>query len=866
MNWLGQERVDQPMLRSIESAICADFDVVAGRAMAGSQALVVTGFSLANFAANTQATSIQLSTAASILFNVNATQSGTFIYLPASQPVDTLNPATNPNVQGSWTAGQTNYVGVDLTRVALAATSDVAQFIDPNTDLEVPKDVPLGLVMQYTITISTTPFSATPNITPIALVTLNSNGQVSSATGAVQDARNLMWRLWIGGDTPSTAPTVAVPTGTPYSYPWPQGRAEAPGQFTGGDKALGSLRDFIQAAESRIQEIGGGENWYSPTADRNVFFATTGLTAPLSNWFVWDGTNLLWTGLTFCFDNSDEGGVYYNTVSNQTTAMAGLTDLTNGQCIYVDLQRFQNANLTAVKTSYQLLGTPTMPGARQVIAVNIGGQIFTRGSSTAVGVPIPVAMTTVLGIVKLTYPAYTPLAPVVLNLDVNYRTAWASQGTAGYALQITGGNSASAAQADGGILATGGNNSSTGFGGNAGVFYGGTSTSASLTAGNGVIGTGGASSGSTFLSVPGSGIVGVGGNQTHVSGAAKGGDGGDFQGGTSDGSGDGGYGVSAIGGANLANGSGGYGVLATGGNSTGSNTFGGLGGNFTGGNSVGTAVGAAGLQGQGGSGGATANGGIGVYGAGGPAGGTSHTGGTGVVGIGRGTATNSITGGIGVNGSGGNATTFPGGYGGYFTGGNASTSGDGGIGVEGIGGTSGSSGAGAGGFFQGGASSTPGLGGLGIFAEGTAGQYGAIIKSSVTNVPVIDAWGYVYLGNGADPGTTNPGEHLNRRNTVIAWCSLNFDATAGTVTIVDGYNIASVLFSSGGIRINLTAPGSGTPAWIAQGAATPNVGFIQPVYTFLTYTNSYVYVNGSTANLDVSGTTGSVIVTLIGFL
>lgn len=836
MNWLGQERVDQPMLRSIESAVCADFDVVAGRSMAGSQALVVTGFSLANFAANTQATSIQLSTAASILFNVNSTQSGTFIYLPSNQPVDTLNPATNPNVQGSWTAGQTNYVGVDLTRVALASTADIAQFIDPNTDLEVPKDVPLGLVMQYTITISTTPFSATPNITPIALVTLNSNGQVSGAAGAVQDARNLMWRLWIGGDTPSTA------TGSPgpYSYPWPQGRAETAGQFTGGDKALGSLRDFVQAAESRIQEIGGGENWYSPTADRNVFFATTGLTAPLSNWFVWDGTNLLWTGLTFSFDNSDEGGVYYNTVSNRTTALPGLTDLVDGECIYVDLQRYQNANLMAVKTTYQLLGTPSTPGARQVIAVNIGGQIFTRGSSTAVGVPIPVAMTTVLGIVKLSYPAYTPLAPVVLNLDVNYRTAWTSQGTAGYALQLTGGNSATAAQADGGILVTGGNNSSTGYGGNAGVFYGGTSTSASLTAGNGVIGTGGDSSGSTFLSVPGSGIVGTGGNQTHVSGAAPGGNGGTFQGGTSDGSGNGGGGIVATGGNNLANGEGGVGATVTGGNAAGvGNNFGGQGGIFQAGNSIGTAAGVVGVQGTGGSSGSTGtpSGGIGVYGTGGVGSGNSFsTNGGGVYGLGRGTAFGLVNGGYGVQGIGGNSTTGFSGDGGVFTGGNASGSGAGGVGVQGIGGTSGS---------------------------GTSG-YGALFRNGAgTNYAAIDCQGYLYLGNGADPGTFNPGEHVNRRNTIVGWAVFDLNGAADPI-FRDGYNIASVTYFAGGILVTLNAAcSSGTPCWVASGFSSTG-GVAIPID--LLWTTSEVVISGSTGTLAAAGATGRISVMVTGML
>ncbi len=42
-NWLSQQRVDVVDLRSLDSAVCFDFDTLAGFTMAGQQPLVVKG-------------------------------------------------------------------------------------------------------------------------------------------------------------------------------------------------------------------------------------------------------------------------------------------------------------------------------------------------------------------------------------------------------------------------------------------------------------------------------------------------------------------------------------------------------------------------------------------------------------------------------------------------------------------------------------------------------------------------------------------------------------------------------------------------------------------------------------------------------
>ena len=45
-NWLGQQRVDVPHLRAMESSVASDFDVLAG-IISGQDSYVIKGFQIA---------------------------------------------------------------------------------------------------------------------------------------------------------------------------------------------------------------------------------------------------------------------------------------------------------------------------------------------------------------------------------------------------------------------------------------------------------------------------------------------------------------------------------------------------------------------------------------------------------------------------------------------------------------------------------------------------------------------------------------------------------------------------------------------------------------------------------------------------
>jgi hypothetical protein len=404
-NITSQQRIDVVQLRSIESGVCGDFDVMAGAALAGKVPLVISGLHVVTTGI-TLATSLILQVADSVLVHFLATASGSIFHIIASEPDQVLSNA-NPKLVGGWTANSVNYVGLDLIRAPDSTTSDLCEIMDTVSLVETPVTQPLAVTTDYRIVISTSDFDASPGVCPIAKVTLDAGGAIVS----IQDSRNFMFRLGSGGTVPNVLNT----------YSWPGGRNEAGSldPFAGADKAITSFKAFNDAITTRLWELGGGEHWYSPTADRNIRLATTGSPFVSNGMFMeFVGGNLHWKGLVLVFDNSM---ATFNAINDQTTNVAGLTDLVSGECIYVDIDRSVNhtggTSLNAVKGALATLGTPTIPGSRWVLAWNYNGSIFIRDQSFAVGSTFILATTSAAGTVKLSASDSVGAGPFVATVD-----------------------------------------------------------------------------------------------------------------------------------------------------------------------------------------------------------------------------------------------------------------------------------------------------------------------------------------------------------------------------------------------------------------------------------------------------------------
>jgi hypothetical protein len=500
-NILGQQRLDVPHIRAMESAAAADFDLLAGKILAGDRALVVKGFELTTTGAvGNPASSLQLNVASGTVLHPLASEHGTIFTVPADHPVEVLN-TTNTNLEGSFTTNTVNYLSLDLRRSADDATADLVMFMDANTLLETSKSVPLARLLSYKLVITTVDFSSTPYLLPLVKITTNTANVVT----AIEDARPMLHRLGSGGAVPNRQ----------SSYPWPSGRQEntSGNVFAGGDKAIDSTKSWMDAIMTRLWELGGGMYWYSPTADREVklIFGTPTIVATGDN-FDWTlgSQTLEWRSLAVSFANSPVNG---NTVTD------GSAVITDGQCLYVDLDRSTAATLTAQVGTLTTLGTPAIPGSRFVIAWRRGNNVFVRDRANEVGRALQLATEIVFGVVKLKYAAADPANPLVLAANSNgaYSNTAASGNSSAFI--GTGNGTGAGHEGIGGASAGPGMKGTGGSGGSGGDFTGGSGAG-----GRGVKGTGtGSSPGGDFTGGPtaGTGVKGTG---------AGGGAGGDFTG------------------------------------------------------------------------------------------------------------------------------------------------------------------------------------------------------------------------------------------------------------------------------------------------------------------------------------------------
>lgn len=412
VNWQGQQRVDVPHARLIESFLCGDFDSLAGTVLSGGAPLIVAGFSIDPSGIGGQAKNLTVTVASSAALHQGASESGTvFSVIPGTAPEQLST--TNANVAGSFSANADNFVGLDLIRSVDDSSQDSVQFLDAASNLEAAKSIPLTRAMKYRFVISTRSFASSPNVAPIAIVHVNASGFVTSIT----DARRMMFRLGSGGDVPNPL--------APYNFGL---RVETAGSstsaavnpFIGGDKSISSLKTWMDATMTRVWEIAGGEHWYSPTAEHDVTMLRTGAGYTTGDNFAWDGTNLTWQGIKFLFANSTATS---NTVQDQLVGSVGLTDLAPGECVYVDLNRATDGSvLVPVKAQLSQLGTGAVPGSRYMFAwrPSTGGVPFARGGLFTVGTMVPAASTVTLGGVKLASAfGGTASAPEVPTMDAS---------------------------------------------------------------------------------------------------------------------------------------------------------------------------------------------------------------------------------------------------------------------------------------------------------------------------------------------------------------------------------------------------------------------------------------------------------------
>ena len=341
VNWVSQQRVDVPDLRSVESASSNDFDqLLQTYILSDLPGYVLRGFDLVMTSAiGGPSNGLQMNVSNAALMHPFSSQSGTFFVVPNDTPVLTLNSSVSSQVVGAFTPNSQNFVGIEYER-SVDDTTDANVYIwDPTINDQTTSVLPRANIMNFQVIISTGTWAS--NVMPVATVTTDAGNNVLS----VEDNRPLLFRLGTAG---TTAPNIF------YSYPWnaqPEGRVEDPvlsnnnnvNPFQGGDKMLFREKDWMDAVMTRFKEVTGSVFWYSlGTFITNInltdlWFDSAGSLLTMRGKFIHSQTTpgmLTWTGNLFI--TSIVGSMQF-----EIAGPASVT-LNDTQVAYVSLVREQN--------------------------------------------------------------------------------------------------------------------------------------------------------------------------------------------------------------------------------------------------------------------------------------------------------------------------------------------------------------------------------------------------------------------------------------------------------------------------------------------------------------------------------------------
>lgn len=400
-NWVGQQRVDIPHLKMIESAVRYDFDALS-YCLVGQAAYVIKGFEIIGTPIGSEAKNLSFKVGGSRIIHPLATESGSVFAVRSDRVNETLDPTINIRMEGSCQPNSINYIGIDLRRQSDDTTADVIQILDPGSNTEFSAKLPLRRTLDYVWMVSQTDFTYNKSIAPIAIAITNAQNVITT----INDARSLLGRLSPGGSN----------TNDVNPYGWPGGRPLSEGATTStiaGDKSLTDLKTWMNAVMTRLWELGGSQYWYSLSADRNVHLHTgAAVFSSSGESFEIVSGNLHWQGLSFSFDNSSTNSI---AIQDQLTSVVGLTDLADGECLYCDLDRSSIFSITPQKGVLKTLGGSNRPGQRWVIVSRIGTKYYVNGQPYPIGSSFAVATTVHNGTVK-TNIDLTSANPVVATV------------------------------------------------------------------------------------------------------------------------------------------------------------------------------------------------------------------------------------------------------------------------------------------------------------------------------------------------------------------------------------------------------------------------------------------------------------------
>jgi hypothetical protein len=330
------ERLDLPDLLSIDSYAAGDWKYFLKGLVGNEKPYILKGFDIIDpqNAIGTQSCSIRV--ADSIVFYPTSDAGSFYHGLPEGNTnALPLVPELRKNA--------VNYVY--LTFSTFNTSVDSRSFWDPDKDGgtggEFTQDVNTESVLIVNVGVSTGSFPT--NTIPVAKVTV---GPV--VITAIQDARDMMFRLGSGGISPDPFSTYSFRSlpAPGYERKEPLGTMTSssdPNPFQGADKNIYSLKEWMDVVMTKLLELGGTTYWYEDTSATslvNIF--TDALTTTLKSKGQWLHSSATPGLLTW----SEDLQLKLINSPKDTIIRAGNKTLANEQVMYIDLVRRQPFNGT----------------------------------------------------------------------------------------------------------------------------------------------------------------------------------------------------------------------------------------------------------------------------------------------------------------------------------------------------------------------------------------------------------------------------------------------------------------------------------------------------------------------------------------
>lgn len=309
IRFLENERVDKPDHDQIQEFVADDFKAYNRHFFTSEEKRIIKGFA----ASVTSGLNISVAVDGSALFNTEDTDGNEFY----------LGESGHAALTATLTNGATNYIHLQISS-GNTGTSATRVFWDPSLNSgdggEFLQSIDTEEYLDVQLYITTTGFSTDADKIPLATMVASGGAVISTI-----DNRNLFFRLGKGHTLNQT-----------YDFTLSSPTEPATSSFTGGDKDIESLKDWMDFVMTTIKQMKGTTYWFEEPPS-NLAATTIAMTG--GGTFAWDSGSgqLTWSAaITFLIPNT----AYTNQISSGSLTMS------DNQVAYVDIDRTSNATLT----------------------------------------------------------------------------------------------------------------------------------------------------------------------------------------------------------------------------------------------------------------------------------------------------------------------------------------------------------------------------------------------------------------------------------------------------------------------------------------------------------------------------------------